>query len=111
MSSLIRRKRQSDTSVYNDFVTTCEARFIPRSEPGEYLLLWACPQGVESPSESELDEICNMLFSSGMVKSCNSPTGLSLTTSEDQLPSTTYVLNLSLHLLYIKYHNFNKATQ
>lgn len=71
-----RRRRQLNGVLDNNgFVTTCEARFMPITPEG-FALMWACPQGVESPSQEELDEICRALFAMRLVESCSSPTGL-----------------------------------
>ena len=59
----------------NGFVTTCEARFMPVESDG-FVLVWACPEGVEPPTQGELDSICRTLFGMRLVNSCTSPSGL-----------------------------------
>lgn len=44
-----------------------------------FILMWACPEGVESPNQEDLDMICRALFSMGLVGSCSSPSGLVFT--------------------------------
>ena len=79
-----RKRRQVDSTLDNNgFVTTCEARFMPVESDG-FVLMWACPEGVESPSQEELDEICRTLFSKKLVSSCSSPTGLTLNNTSNK---------------------------
>ena len=59
----------------NGFVTSCEARFMP-VESDRFVLVWACPEGVEPPSQDELDSICRTLYDMGLVGTCSSPSGL-----------------------------------
>ncbi len=77
-----RSRRQTDNNVIsnNGFVTNCEARFMPVQSAAEdgFVLVWACPEGVESPDQEDLDGICRALFSMNLVGSCTSPSGLVL---------------------------------
>ena len=82
-----RRRRQADSTLNNNgFVTNCEARFVPLPSTDEFVLVWACPEGVASPSLEELDEICRVLFSMQLVESCSSPSGLFLSNLSNVAP-------------------------
>ena len=86
--------QDNEPPVSSDFVTTCEARFISASvtsqESMDLFLVWACPSGVTPPQTKTLDAICNELFSTQTVVSCNSPSGLMLKTpSLENFPSTS----------------------
>ncbi len=77
--------------VDNDFVTVCEARFIS-TKSDRYQLMWVCPVGMVPPTGSDLDDICNMLFTNGLILSCETPNGLNRTsTAVEPRPPTTYV--------------------
>lgn len=79
-----RSRRQADNVLSNNgFVTNCEARFMPVPSADGFVLVWACPEGVESPDQEELDGICRALFSMKLVSSCSSPSGLMLTSLAD----------------------------
>lgn len=93
-----RRRRQANTNTdstavdSNGYVTTCEARFIQVPDSGSYILVWACPEGVAEPSLAEQEVVCQLLFDRGLVTSCTSPTGVTVTrptNGETQLPDTT----------------------
>lgn len=93
LQAVQRRKRQTtandDEIIRNGFVTVCEARFVPL--PGienQLVLVWACPQGVPSPSLEEQDAICRVLVDNPAVESCQSPSGILFAEPMD-LPSTT----------------------
>ena len=75
----------------NVFVTTCEARFTRLERTSnDYVLVWACPQGVEPPSDAREEEVCRTLFESGLVQSCQAPTGTSFVrTPAPDVPPTT----------------------
>ena len=82
-----RKRRQADSTLNNNgFVTNCEARFVPLPSADELVLVWACPEGVASPSLEELDGICRVLFSMQLVDSCSSPSGLFLSSLTDVAP-------------------------
>ena len=92
-----RRRRQANTNTdstavdSNGYVTTCEARFIQVPDSGSYILVWACPEGVAEPSLAEQEVVCQLLFDRGLVTSCTSPTGVTITrptNGETQLPDT-----------------------
>ena len=53
------------------------------------VLVWACPSGISAPSEGDMDEVCRLLISRGLVMSCSSPSGLTLDDNTQELPSTT----------------------
>ncbi len=108
MGAVSRRRRQTagnppagnspddddDDIIRNGFVTVCEARFLPLpdlQEEEEVGLVWVCPSGVSAPPPQGQDEICQVLFASGLVRSCVSPSGLVVQSDTPQLPSTTYV--------------------
>ena len=64
---------------------------MPTQSADGFVLMWACPEGVESPSQDDLDGICRALFSMKLVSSCSSPSGLVLTSMAD----TTSLTNTS----------------
>lgn len=93
-----RRRRQANANTdstavdSNGYVTTCEARFIQVPDSGSYILVWACPEGVAEPSLAEQEVVCQLLFDRGLVTSCTSPTGVTVTrptNGETQLPDIT----------------------
>lgn len=96
-TTVTRSRRQTDNNVIsnNGFVTNCEARFMPvqstTADDDGFILMWACPEGVESPDQEDLDGICRALFSMGLVNSCSSPSGLvfTSTTGETSLANTS----------------------
>ena len=57
-----------------------------QSADGGFVLVWACPEGVESPDQEDLDGICLALFSMKLVTSCSSPSGLALTSTGGATP-------------------------
>ena len=89
-TKVTRRRRQADSNIVsnNGFVTNCEARFMPIQSGGGFVLVWACPEGVESPDQEDLDGICRALFSMNLVSTCSSPSGLVLTRMADTTPLT-----------------------
>ncbi len=64
-------------------------------EDSRYQLRWVCPLGVATPTGNDLDDICVMLFSSGLVASCETVNGVNRTSAVEPLPPTTYVIQLS----------------
>ena len=90
-TQVTRSRRLADSNVLsnNGFVTNCEARFMPVQSTDGFVLVWACPEGVESPDQDDLDGICQALFSMNLVSSCSSPSGLVLTSMPDATLANT----------------------
>ena len=65
--------RRGRRQTNQDLITTCEPRFV--SVDDDYVLVWVCPSGVSSPSESAQAAFCDVLFNEGVIASCQPPNG------------------------------------
>ena len=68
-----RNGRRGRRQTNQELITTCEPRFV--SLDNGYVLVWVCPAGVSSPSESAQAAFCDVLFNEGVIASCQPPNG------------------------------------